>query len=390
MNFVKASLKNRQVTIPVLMMMFALGVYSLINMPRREDPRIIIPGGLVIAYFPGANAAQVEEQVTKKIEEYLFQFNEVNKKKTFSVTSDGKVVVHIWLKDDVRQPDIFWSKLRHELLLVKAIDLPQGVIGPVVNSDFGDTEAMIIGVESNQAGYREMKDQISKLEERLHLIPALSKIKIIGDQKEQITITFSSEKLAQYDISLQQIVKIMQSQNIINPTGEIKSDDLGAPLYTYGYYVSETDIRNQIIGASRAGAVVRLGDVADFSRGYGEPSSTITINGMKAVLLAIQMYEGENVVKAGREVNKVVSQFAKELPPGMELTTLINQPEIVRKNISRFLREFLLAIIAVILVVFLLCHPNDCIDNICADAYLWDRASPGIAGNSDCCAGAGC
>jgi multidrug efflux pump subunit AcrB len=354
MNFVKASLKNRQVTIPVLLMMFALGVYSLITMPRREDPRIIIPGALVLAYYPGANAVQVEEQVTRKIEECLFQFEEVQKEKTYSITSDGKVVVHIWLRDDVRQPDIFWSKLRHALLLVKTIDLPEGVIGPVVNSDFGDTEAMIIGIESNQAGYREMKNQISLLEERLHQVPALSKIKKIGDQKEQIIITFSSEKLAQYDIGLQQIVKIMQSQNIINPTGEIKSDDLGTPLYTDGYYVTETDIRNQIIGTSRTGAVVKLNDVADFSRGYGEPSSTITINGMKAVLLAIQVYEGKNVVKAGSEVNEVVSQFAKELPPGMELTTLINQPEIVRKNISQFLREFLLAIIAVILVVFIL------------------------------------
>ena len=111
MNFVKASLKYRQVTIPVLLLMFILGVNSLINMPRREDPKIIIPGGLVLAYYPGANALQVEEQVTSKIEEYLFQFEEVNRAKTFSETSDGMVVVHVWLQDDVRKPDIFWNFL---------------------------------------------------------------------------------------------------------------------------------------------------------------------------------------------------------------------------------------------------------------------------------------
>jgi|WetSurMetagenome_2_1015567.scaffolds.fasta_scaffold00015_88 multidrug efflux pump subunit AcrB len=354
MNFVKASLKYRQVTIPVLLLLFILGVNSLLTMPRREDPKIIIPGGLVIAYFPGANAVQVEEQVTKKLEDYLFQYNEVNKEKTFSVTSDGMTVIHLWLQDNVRQPDIFWNKLKHQLLIARAIDMPQGVVGPVVNSDFGDTETMIIGVAGNEAGYTDMKQQVSKLEERLRQIPALSKIKIIGDQKEQVTITFRSEKLAQYDLSLQQVVKIIQSQNNINPTGEINTGSAGAALYTNGYFHVEDDIRNQVIGASKTGAVVRLGDVAVLNREYAEPSSTITVNGKKAVLLAIQMHEGMNVVKTGREVEKIVAGFSEKLPSGMELTTFINQPEIVGKNISQFLREFLLAIISVILVVFLL------------------------------------
>ncbi|MCX6335433.1 MAG: efflux RND transporter permease subunit [Bacteroidia bacterium] len=354
MNFIKASLKYRQVTFSVLLLMFAFGVNSLLNMPRREDPKIIIPGGLVIAYYPGANSLQVEDQVTRKLEEYLFQFEEVYKEKTFSVTSDGMVVIHLWLRDNVREPDIFWSKLKHELLMAKALDLPLGVVGPVVNSNFGDTEAMILGVESNEAGYTEIKEQIMILNDRLRQIPALSRIKMIGEQKEQITITFSSEKLAQYDISLQQVVRIMQSQNLINPTGEIKTENLNAPLYTVGYYTNIDDIKYQIVGASKTGAVVHMGDVADLNREYAEPVSTITVNGKKAVLLAVQMYEGKNVVKTGREVEKIVDEFTKDLPAGMELTTLINQPEIVGTNISQFLREFLLAIIAVILVVFLL------------------------------------
>ncbi len=354
MNFVKATLKYKQVTFSVLLLMFALGVNSLINMPRREDPKITIPGGLIIAYFPGANTAQVEDQVTRKLEEYLFQYEEVKKEKTYSISSDGMVVVHIWLQDNVRKPDIFWSKLRHQLLVVKALELPQGVIGPVVNSDFGDTESMIIGIESDEAGYNEMKEYISKLEDQLRPISALSKLKRIGEQKEQITVTFSSEKMSQYDISLQQVVKILQSQNLINPTGEIKSEDLSTPLYTNGYYNNEYDVKNQIVGASKTGAVVRLGDIAEFNREYAEPTSKITVNGKKAVLLAIQMHEGKNVVKIGKEVEKKLDEFAKQLPGNMELTTFINQPKIVSKNISQFLREFLLAIIAVIIVVFLL------------------------------------
>jgi multidrug efflux pump subunit AcrB len=354
MNFVKASLKHRQVTFTVLLLMFAFGVYSLISMPRREDPRITIPGGLIIAYFPGADAAQVEDQVTRKLEEYLFQYEEVHKEKTYSITSDGMVEIHIWLQNNVKKPDIFWSKLRHQLMVIKTLDLPQGVRGPVVNSDFGDTESMIIGIESDEADYTQMKDYLSKLEDRLRTIPAVSKLKKIGEQKEQITVTFSSEKMVQYNVNLQQVAKILQSQNVISPTGEIKTEDLSTPLHTSGYYGSLDDIRNQIVGASGTGAVIRLGDIAGFTREYAEPASKITINGHKAIMLAIQMHEGKNIVTAGREIEKKLSEFAEQLPGNMMLTTIVNQPKIVSDNISQFLREFLMAIIAVILVVFLL------------------------------------
>jgi multidrug efflux pump subunit AcrB len=354
MNFVKASLKYKQVTLSVLLLMFAFGVNSLLNMPRREDPKITIPGGLVIAYFPGADAAQVEDQVTRKLEEYLFQYEEVQKDKTYSVTTDGMVVVHLWLVDNVSKPDIFWSKLRHQMLVVKALDLPQGVKGPIINSDFGDTESLVIGIESDDAGYTLMKEYISKLEDQLRTIKAVAKIKRIGEQKEQINITFNSEKLSQYDISLLQVVKILQSQNVINPTGDIKTENNITPLYTNGYYNTENDIKNQIIGASKTGAIVRLGDIANFSRSYSDPASKITINGTSAILLAIQMYEGRNVVKSGKEIDKMLAEFAARLPGNIKLTTIVNQPQIVDRNISQFLREFLLAIISVIIVVLLL------------------------------------
>jgi multidrug efflux pump subunit AcrB len=354
MNFVEASLKHRQVTFTVLLLMFAFGVFSLITMPRREDPKITIPGGLIIAYFPGADAVQVEDQVTRVLEECLFQYEEVRKDKTYSITSEGMVEIHVWLQDNVKKPDIFWSKLRHQLMVVRSLELPQEVMGPVVNSDFGDTESMIIGIESDEAGYVEMKDYLSKLEDRLRTIPAVSKLKKIGEQKEQISVTFSSEKMVQYNLNLQQIVKILQSQNVINPTGEISTEDLSTPLHTVGYYKSMNEISNQIIGSSATGAVIRLRDIAGFKREYSEPDNKITVNGHKAMLLAVQMHEGKNIVRTGREVEKELHEYAQQLPGSMKLTTFVNQPQVVRKNISQFMREFLMAIVSVILVVFLL------------------------------------
>lgn len=354
MNLVKESLKHRQVTISLLFTAFVFGIVSLLNMPRREDPRITIPGGLVVAYFPGANAVKVEDQVTRRLEEYLFQYEEVNQEKTYTVTSDGMVVVHLWLEDNVKKPDIFWSKLSYQLMTVKAMELPQGVIGPLVNSDFGDTESMIIGIASDSAGYTELKKYVSKLEDQLRTVPAVSKLKRIGEQKEQILISFRSEKLAQYEISLEQVVRILQSQNITSASGEMKSDYLLTPLHTTGSFKTEEDIKDQIAGASRTGAIVRLRDIADFSRSYEDTSSKISINGKKAILLTVQMHEGKNIVKSGKEIDKTIEGFSKLLPSGLILTTIVNQPQVVDKNISEFLREFSLAIISVIIVVFLL------------------------------------
>ncbi len=358
MNFVKASLKNRQVTLSVLLIVFAFGVNSLINMPRREDPKITIPGGLVIAYYPGALASQVEDQVTGKLEEYLFQYEEVKRDKTYSVTSDGMVVVHLWLQDNVTEPDIFWSKLRHQLLTVRGLELPEGVRGPFVNSDFGDTESLIIALESDETEYNQLRSEFTKLEDELRSIPEISKIKVTGEQKEQVVIGFDTRKLSQYNLNLLQVIKTIQSQNTIGPAGEIKLEDLNTSLYTSGYYNSESDIRNQVAGASKTGAVIRLSDIADLTRQYEEPSSRITVNGHKALMLTIQMHEGKNIVKTGKIIDRKLEEFSKQLPGNIILTTIANQPEVVNENISEFLREFLLAIISVIIVIMFLLPLN--------------------------------
>ncbi|MDI9880585.1 efflux RND transporter permease subunit [Flectobacillus longus] len=354
MNIIQASLKYKHVTLSVLLLLFAIGVNSLMNMPRREDPKITIRQGLVIAYFPGANSAQVEDQVTKKLEQYLFQYEEVNKAKTYSTTKDGIVVVNVELTEKVKLPDVFWSKLRHQLLVSKQLDLPEGVRGPIVNSDFGDTEAMVIALESNKASYAELKTYAQKLEDYLRTIPAASKIKRVGEQKEQIVVSSSSEKLSQYGVSLQQVVKVLQSQNSINATGSVKTEQSKTPLYTNGFYNTENDLANQIVGASQSGSTVKVSDVASLKRDYAEPQSIITVNGNKAILLSIQMHEGNNIVQFGDEVNKKIDAVKQVFPSEVKITTIVNQPHLVDENVSHFIHEFFLAILSVIVVVVLL------------------------------------
>ncbi|MFC0185406.1 efflux RND transporter permease subunit [Pseudarcicella hirudinis] len=309
---------------------------------------------MVLAFYPGANSAQVEDQVTKKLEQYLFQFEEVRKEKTFSTTRDGAVIINVELEESVKNPDIFWSKLRHEMLLAKTLDLPQGVRGPIVNSDFGDTEALVIGIVSDKADYSQLKNYTQKLEDGIRTIKAVSKIKRIGEQKEQITVTSNSEKLVQYGVKLPQVVKVLQSQNAINATGDVKTNDSKVPLYTSGYYNTENQIASQIVGTSNTGAVIRLGDVATVSRIFQEPTSKTTVDGHKAMMLAVEMHEGNNIVQFGEQVGKKIEEVSKLLPSDVKLTTIINQPKIVDENISHFIHEFFLAIISVVIVVILL------------------------------------
>ncbi|SOD83163.1 efflux RND transporter permease subunit [Spirosoma fluviale] len=354
MNPIQGSLKYPQVTLSVVFLVAALGIYSLLTMPRREDPKITIRTGLVVAFFPGANSAQVEDQVTRKLEQYLFGYAEVRKEKTYSTTRDGAVVINVELEENVKNPDIFWSKLRHDLNQAKVLDLPQGVQGPIVNTDFGDTVALLIGVESDQLSYTELDDKLKRIEDGLRTIKAVSKIRRYGEQKEQITITARSEQIAQYGIKWTQVVQVLQAQNAIKATGNVKTDQSQVPLYAQGYYNSEQEISNQVIGTTPTGSVIRLGDVATIKREGTEPTSTINVNGHRALMLSVEMQEGNNIVKFGDDVAAKLDDIRHYLPSSVKLTTVVNQPQVVQHSVSDFIREFFLAIVSVVVVTIVL------------------------------------
>jgi len=354
MNLIRASLRNHIVTLVITGMILVAGLYSLLTMPRREDPKITIRIGLVVAFYPGANALQVEEQVARRVEEKLFSFEEVRKAKTFSTSRDGVMIVHVELEEWVKNTDAFWSKLQLALFTLKAIDLPKGVIGPVVDSDFGDTVALLISLESDRRSYAELKTYMKKIEDELRTIRATSKIKRIGEQKEQIYVTGSTEKLSKYGVQIPQVVKVLQSQNRVTPSGYIEVNHSKAPMHTTGLYSSEEQIRKQIVGMSPTGQPVRIGDVAKVERRYQEPTSLIRVNGNKALLLSVEMQTGHNIVEFGKEVQTKINALSTRLPSDLKIKTIANQPKNVRHSVNKFIHEFFIAIIAVIAVTMLL------------------------------------
>ncbi len=353
MKIVESAIKHRQITLVLTMILVAAGLYSLQHMPRREDPKMTIRQGLVILVYPGATAQEMEEQVTKKVENLLFTFKEVKKDQTEASTSDGEMVIQVELQDWVTNADEFWSKARHDLYELKK-SLPRGVIGPFIRADFGDTVALLIAVASDRHGYRELLDFVEIIEDQLRPLPEAAKLKRYGGQPEQIYVTSDSLRMAQYGISQGQLIEVLQSMNSISYAGEIKTDEAKIPIHVASGYDSVAAIGRQIVHISAQGGVVRIADVAKVERRYAEPESFIRVNGQKVLMLAVEMQEGFNIVDFGAQVDQQLAHASQRIPADVVIKKIIDQPKVVNHDIKHFMIEFAIAILAVVLVTVLL------------------------------------
>ncbi len=347
-------MQYKQVTIVVVVLLLLLGLYSLLNMPRSENPKIDMPVAMVYAFYPGADEIQMEKQVTNKIEQYLFSFEEVNKEKTKSQTKDGQVFITVELHTSVKDRKKFWSTLQHGLNSAAPQILPQGVIGPVVNSNFGDVTAQIITVSSAQRSYGEIEKYLDKIEDGLKTIPEVSKINRSGGQKQQLYVTIDDQKMQQYGFDLSTIIRTLQVQNITGYSGEMTISSNTFPVFTNSRYKTAEDLGAQIIYTTPQGTVVRLRDVARIERRYEEPSSFIRIGDDKVMMLAIEMQPGNNIVQFGHLVENRLEALRHDFPEDIKIKTIVNQPEVVDESIRHFMKEFGLAIASVIIVVMLL------------------------------------
>lgn len=354
MNPVRASLRYPQVTLVLTAILFAVGVHALLTMPRREDPKITIRVGLVAALYPGATAQQVEDHVTRKIEERLFRFEEVRKAKTHSESRDNAVVIHVALEDWVKDTTRFWSKLRHEMIELRLRELPDTVQGPVVDSDFGDTVAVLLAVHGEPYGYRELKEYATRIEDELRTLRAVSKLKRYGEQKEQILVTSSLERISQYAVDPLKIIGALQQRNRVAYAGAFEAARSQAQLKTTGLFQAEDQIRRVMVDVSRTGQPVYIGDLAAVERRYQDPESLTRYNGARALMLSVEMQEGHNIVDFGNAIRERLAKLKHTLPPDLKLDLIADQPRVVEERVNHFIREFGVAIASVVLVTILL------------------------------------
>jgi multidrug efflux pump subunit AcrB len=355
MEWLKWPLEHYSISLLIIGILFVLGIFGMWDMPKDEFPHATIRQGVVVAVYPGATSEEVEQQVARPLERYLFTFGEVNRVKTTTTSQNGMCIVMVKLNDDVNNKDEVWSKIKHGLNAFKA-QLPSGVLGIVVNDDFGNTSALLIAIESDQRSYRELKTYSDDLSDRLRRIPSVANVKMFGEQKEQISLYIDRQRLQAYGIGQQMLFSRLQAQGITTLSGGIDDDDQQVPIHVETQENSEEEIANQIIFSDPAtGKVARVRDVARVVREYEPMSSRIEQDGHPCVLLSMEMTPGNNVVAYGKEVERVLDAFrAEELPEDVKITRIADKPKVVSMSVSDFLRDLLISMAIIILVMMVL------------------------------------
>jgi len=268
MSWMSWPLRHYSISLLIVSLLFILGIYGMKQMPKDEFPHAIIRQGVVIAVYPGATSEEVEEQVARPLERYLFTYGEVYREKTTTTSQNGMCIVMVRLNDDVNNKDEVWSKIKHGLNAFKS-QLPQGVLAVITNDEFGNTSALLIAIESPQRSYRELKQYSDDLGDRLRRIPSVANVKLFGEQKEQISLYVDRQRLQAYGIGQQMLFSRLQAQGITTMSGSISDKDQQIPIHIEAMENSENALANQIIYSDAAsGKVVRVRDIARVVREY--------------------------------------------------------------------------------------------------------------------------
>lgn len=352
-SFIESALCYHNIVILLMGMLVCLGLAGLVNMPKQEMPVFTIRQGAVVAVCPGCTSAEIEERVTKPLEDFVFGYKEVCKRKTYSKTKDGMVIVYVELNADIEDKDAFWSKFKHGLSTFKA-QLPSCVAALQGVDDIAETSALLITIESKQKTYRELRQYLDDLKSRLRGIEAISNLRTYGTEMEQITVYLDQKRMAKYGIGAFTILNSLAMQGLTTYSGKVDNGTIEAPIHIADSYNTQLDVENQIVYSSPSGTVVRLKDVARIEREYPKLDKYITTNGNKCVLLSVEMRPGNDIVKMGQDVRAQIDDFKSQLPTDVHLNIITDQSRVVSDSVLNFLRELLISVVAVIVVVVLL------------------------------------
>lgn len=345
-------MRRHSIVIALFMLAMAFGIWSLPHLNKDEFPQFTIRQGLVVAIYPGATAREIEQQVTKPLEDYLNSFEDIDKQQTYSITEDGIVYVYVMIRNSVSDNAGAWTKIRAGLPLLQATALPHGVLQTLVIDDFGNTSSLLIAVESPETSPRQLEQYARQVCSRLRTIPEMGKLSIIGQQTEEIAVSIDLDRLAAYGLSPTLLHSQLAMQGLRTIGGQT---DTNGQLQVVIPYQSEYELQEQIIWSDPiSGAVVRLKDVSSISRRYQMADKYVEYNGGACLIINMEMVPGHNIVAFGREVDKQLGEAAKSLPPDIRFHRITDQPKVVNDSVFSFLRDIIISIIVVICVMLLL------------------------------------
>ncbi|WLS03074.1 efflux RND transporter permease subunit [Shinella oryzae] len=333
------------------MIVFALlGFFTYQNLGREEDPSFVIKTMTVSAAWPGASVEETTRQVTERIERKLEELESLDF--TRSVTTPGQTLVFVNLKPTTRARDVAptWQTVRNMINDIRG-EFPSGVVGPAFNDRFGDVFGNIYAFTADGLTQRQLRDYVEDARRRVLTVPNIGKVDLIGAQDEVIYLEFSTRQLAALGISTQQVVSTLQAQNAIAPSGVVQGGGERVSVRVGGQFSSEESLREVNLRVNNR--FFRLSDIATITRGYEDPPSALfRFNGQPAIGLAIGMKQGSNLLEFGAAVEKKIEMLSEELPVGVDVHLVSDQPKVVEEAVSGFTRALFEAVAIVLIVSF--------------------------------------
>jgi len=342
------ALKHRSVIIYFMAVAVVAGLMAYRSLGRAEDPTFVIKTMVVQAAWPGATIEETTKQVTERIERTLQETPKLDYIESYTKPGVTTIFVHLLGSATAKEVPDIWYHVRKSVGDIRHT-LPQGVVGPFFNDEFGDTFGIIYGFTADGFTHRELRDKVEEVRSTLLNVPDVSKIEILGAQDERIFIEFSMAELAALGIDRSAVLAALQTQNIVRPAGEIRTGDENISVRVSGAFTSEEDVAqvNFVVN----GRLIRLADIATIRRGFSDPPQPMfRVNGKPAIGLAIAMRDGGDILTMGKNLSRAMSQITANLPIGIEPHLVADQAVTVDGAIAEFM-ESLWQAIAIILVV---------------------------------------
>jgi multidrug efflux pump subunit AcrB len=350
-NLSEWALKNRSITVYLMIIAVLAGLASYFRLGRAEDPTFIIKTMIVQAAWPGATVEETLKQVTERLERKLQETPHLDYLRSFTRAGVTTIFVNLKGSTTAKQVPDVWYHVRKSIGDIRGT-LPAGIVGPGFNDDFGDTFGIIYGFTADGFTHRELRDYVEKVRSELLHVADVSKIEILGAQDERIFVEFSNKDLANLGLDRGTLIAALQAQNVVQPAGAVQTEFETLQLRVSGAFQSEEDVRN--INFVVGGRVLRLSDIANVRRGYSDPPQPMfRVNGESAIGLAVAMRDGGDILALGKNLTRTMKRLSADLPLGVEPKLVADQAVTVETAISEFMASLWQAVAIILVVSFI-------------------------------------
>ncbi len=356
-NISRWALQHPALTRYLMVVLMVLGVAAYFQLGQDEDPPFTFRAMVVQAFWPGASAQQMAEQVTDKIEKTLQEVPHADKIRSYTKTGESLTILQLADSSPPKEVPQVWYQVRKKIGDMRST-LPAGVIGPVFNDDFGDVYGTIYALSADGFSREELRVFADKVRARLLDVPDVAKVETFGAQPEKLFVEISQKRLAQLGLDFGQVIAQIGAQNAVEGAGVLNAGQENLQLRVAGQFQAVEDLRRLPIRAvnpsTGAASTLRLGDIADIRRAYQDPPAVkVRYQGQEVIALGVAMAKGGDIIALGQSLQTAAAKIQAELPAGITLQQIQDQPAAVSKSVNEFIRVLAEAVIIVLAVSFI-------------------------------------